>query len=78
MDMVNIRLSNLMALDATCFGNWGASPRHYAACIDLALSGKITLKPFVELHPLSDINRIFHAAHAGQLTRRAVLVPGHD
>lgn len=78
MDMVSLRLSNLMALDATCFGNWGASPKHYPACVELVLSGRVTLKPFVETHPLSSINEIFHAAHAGRLTRRAVLVPEHD
>ena len=31
--------------------------------------------PFVEKHPLSEINQVFEAAHAGALKRRAVLVP---
>lgn len=78
MDTVTLRLSNLMALDAACFGNWGASPRHYAACAGLVLSGRITLKPFIELHPLSRINEVFQEAHSGRLSRRAVLVPDHD
>ncbi|MCK6439045.1 MAG: 6-hydroxycyclohex-1-ene-1-carbonyl-CoA dehydrogenase [Planctomycetes bacterium] len=75
MDIPKVRLSNLMALDATCFGNWGCSPRHYPAVVDLVLSGKITLKPFIQRHPLTEINALFELAHRGQLTRRAILVP---
>jgi 6-hydroxycyclohex-1-ene-1-carbonyl-CoA dehydrogenase len=31
--------------------------------------------PFIERHPLSQINEIFAAVHDGRLTRRAILVP---
>ena len=32
MDKPDIRLSNLMALNATAFGSWGCSTAHYPAC----------------------------------------------
>lgn len=72
MDKPDIRLSNLMALDATAFGSWGCSPRLYQHAVDLVLSGKIQVAPFVERHPLADGPALFAAPHAG---RRAILVP---
>ena len=75
MDKVELRLSNLMAFDARAIGNWGCPPEHYPAALDLVLEGKVRLAPFVETHPLADIDRVFHAVHAREITRRAVLVP---
>ncbi len=69
------RLSNLMAFNARLQGNWGCLPEYYPRALDLVLAGKVRMKPFVELHPLDDINTIFEAAHAHQLSRRAILVP---
>jgi 6-hydroxycyclohex-1-ene-1-carbonyl-CoA dehydrogenase len=76
MDKVEVRLSNLMAFHARALGNWGCAPELYPAALDLVLDGKVKLAPFVERHPLDDINRVFADAHAHKLTRRAVLVPG--
>ncbi|MCC6867687.1 MAG: 6-hydroxycyclohex-1-ene-1-carbonyl-CoA dehydrogenase [Burkholderiales bacterium] len=75
MDKVEIRLSNLMAFDARAIGNWGCPPEQYGAALDLVLDGKVAIKPFVETHPLSDINRVFDAVHHREISRRAVLVP---
>jgi 6-hydroxycyclohex-1-ene-1-carbonyl-CoA dehydrogenase len=75
MDRVEVRLSNLMAFDARAIGNWGCPPEHYPAALDLVLDGKVAIEPFVELHPLDDINHVFSAVHARQIRRRAVLVP---
>jgi len=75
MDKVELRLSNLMAFDARAIGNWGCPPELYPAALDLVLDGKVRLAPFVEMHPLERINDVFHAVHARELTRRAVLVP---
>jgi len=75
MDKVELRLSNLMAFDARALGNWGCPPELYPAALDLVLDGGVKLAPFVETHPLADINRVFHAVHAREITRRAVLVP---
>ncbi len=75
MDKIDIRLSNLMAFDARALGNWGCPPEHYPAALDLVLGGKVQIAPFVEIHPLADINPVFDAVHRREITRRAVLVP---
>jgi len=75
MDRVELRLSNLMAFDARALGNWGCPPKLYPGALDLVLDRKIELKPFVEIHPLTQINDIFAAASRHELSRRAVLVP---
>ncbi len=72
---VEVRLSNLMAFDATVAGNWGCLPEHYPAIVDLVLSGKVALEPFVELRPLSAINTTFEDLRAHRVARRAILVP---
>jgi len=75
MDKVEVRLSNLMAFDARAIGNWGCPPESYPAALDLVLDGKVEIKPFVEAHPLDDINRVFAAVHHREIKKRAVLVP---
>jgi 6-hydroxycyclohex-1-ene-1-carbonyl-CoA dehydrogenase len=75
MDKVELRLSNLMAFDARAIGNWGCPPEFYPAALDLVLDGRVRLAPFVETHPLDRINEVFHAVHAREITRRAVMVP---
>lgn len=72
MEKPDIRLSNLMALDATAFGSWGCSPRHYLEAVGLVLSGAVSVRPFVERHPLSDGPALIAAPHGD---RRPVLVP---
>ncbi|MDE2397218.1 MAG: 6-hydroxycyclohex-1-ene-1-carbonyl-CoA dehydrogenase [Burkholderiales bacterium] len=75
MDKVEIRLSNLMAFDARALGNWGCPPEFYSAALDLVLDGRVQIKPFVEPHPLDDINRVFEAVHRREIKKRAVMVP---
>jgi 6-hydroxycyclohex-1-ene-1-carbonyl-CoA dehydrogenase len=41
----------------------------------MVLDGKVQIAPFVETHPLDDINRVFDAVHHREIRRRAVLVP---
>jgi len=72
---LQLRLSNLMAFDATARGNWGCLPEHYPAIVDLVLSGKVALKPFVEQRPLSTVNQVFEEMHAGRVNRRVILIP---
>ncbi len=76
MDTVELRLSNLMAFHAKAQGNWGCDVTLYPHALDLILDGRVKLAPFVEQHPLDSIQEIFTAAHAHQLSRRAILVPG--
>ena len=72
---VELRLSNLMAFDATAQGNWGCLPEHYPAIVDLVLSGKVALEPFVERRPLASINETFSELHSRGCSRRVILVP---
>lgn len=78
MDKVEVRLSNLMAYHARAIGNWGCPPELYPDALELVLNGRVKVVPFVEKHPLSEINEVFEAVHAGALKRRAVLIPDTD
>jgi 6-hydroxycyclohex-1-ene-1-carbonyl-CoA dehydrogenase len=75
LDQVEIRLSNLMAFNATARGNWGCVPKYYPPVVDLILAGKMDLKPFVKIYPLDAINEIFEMVHQRQINQRAILVP---
>jgi 6-hydroxycyclohex-1-ene-1-carbonyl-CoA dehydrogenase len=72
---LELRLSNLMAFDATAQGNWGCLPEHYPAIVEMALTDRIKLRPFVELRPMSSINQTFEDLHEGRASRRVILVP---
>ena len=72
---LELRLSNLMALDATARGNWGCLPEHYPAIVDLVLQGRVQLSPFIEQRPLSTINETFAAVHNHEIARRVILIP---
>ena len=72
---LELRLSNLMAFDATAEGNWGCAPEHYPAILDLVLSERVRLRPFIEQRPLSTINQTFEDLHHRRITRRVILVP---
>jgi len=75
MDKLEVRLSNLMAFHARLLGNWGCPPNLYPGALELVLSGKVKLAPFIERQPLDAINDVFHAVHDGQVVRRQILVP---
>src|SRR5271167_588522 len=72
---VEVRLSNLMAFDATARGNWGCPPAQYPNALAMVLERKIHMQPFVEMHPLEEAQQVLEAVHHHQLRRRAVLVP---
>ncbi len=75
MDTVEIRLSNLMAFHATARGSWGCIPKYYPNVVNLVLSGKVKIKPFVKCFPLSQINEVFEMVHSRKIQERPVLVP---
>ncbi len=75
MDTVEIRLSNLMAFHATAKGNWGCLPKYYPPTLDLVLSGKVQLSPFVKTYPLDEINEVFETVHNRKILERAIMVP---
>lgn len=75
MDSVTVRLSNLMAFDACAEGTWGCLPELYPSALEMVLSGRVRIAPFVERRPLSSIDAVFAALARGEIRRRPVLVP---
>jgi 6-hydroxycyclohex-1-ene-1-carbonyl-CoA dehydrogenase len=75
MDKVTIRLSNLMAFDATAFGSWGCPPQRYPEAIELVTSGKVDLLPFTRKVPMADIQEVLEEAHGRSDPRRTILIP---
>jgi len=71
----SLRLSNLMALDATAQGNWGCLPELYPEVLQLVLSGRVKLTPFTERRPLSSINETFADVHNHRIAQRPILTP---
>jgi len=74
-EKIAVRLSNLMAFDATMRGTWGCLPEHYPAVVALVLSGAVRLDAYVTPRKMSDINETFEALHRHELRKRPVLVP---
>ena len=72
---VEIRLSNLMAFDATARGNWGCPPEQYPAALALVLEGKVALQPYVEEHSLDEAPEVLEAVRKHAIRRRAILIP---
>jgi len=69
-------ISRLMAFDAEIIGTWGCLPEYYPVVLQMVLSGKIQIEPFVETRPMSQINEVFEEVHkAGSPPRRIVLTP---
>jgi 6-hydroxycyclohex-1-ene-1-carbonyl-CoA dehydrogenase len=78
-EKAEVRLSNLMAYDATARGNWGCAPANYPKALRLVLEGRVKLGPFIEMHPLAEIPDLLCAAARHEIRRRAVVVPdGRD
>jgi len=75
MDTVDVRLSNLMAFHATARGTWGCLPGYYPDVLNLVLSDRVKIRPFVKCFPLSQIDAVFEAVHARRMLERAIMVP---
>jgi 6-hydroxycyclohex-1-ene-1-carbonyl-CoA dehydrogenase len=74
-EKVRLRLSNLMAHDATLVGTWGCPPEAYPAVLRLVYQGKVAIAPFVARAPMSDLNHLLDEMAAHRLERRMVLLP---
>ncbi len=75
MSKVNYSISRLMAFDAEIIGTWGCLPEYYPMVLELVLSGKVALDPFVETRPMSTIADTFDELHKTPPEKRIVLVP---
>jgi 6-hydroxycyclohex-1-ene-1-carbonyl-CoA dehydrogenase len=75
MDKVEVRLSNLMAFDATAFGTWGCPPELYPEAIDLVSSGKVKLLPFTRKVPMSELAQVLEQVDGHSDARRTILIP---
>ena len=75
LDKIPLRLSNLMAFDATAFGNWGCLPSHFEPILNLIADGRLNVGPYVEHFPMSRLNDLLkEECHV----RRPVLVPDFE
>jgi 6-hydroxycyclohex-1-ene-1-carbonyl-CoA dehydrogenase len=76
-DAVNVRLSNLMAFDASVHGTWGCPPDRYPDVLRLIAEGRIRIDPFIDHAPMSRVNELLDAMAHHQLQARMVLDPRH-
>lgn len=75
MEKLEVRLGNLMAFDATVFGNWGCRPALYPEALKLVLSGQVRIRPFIRRFPLDAINDVLTGARNHEFKERPVLTP---
>ena len=75
MHKLEYSISRLMAFDAEIIGTWGCLPEYYPQVLEMVMSGKIALAPFVQTRPMSTIAEAFDEAHSKSPDRRIVLVP---
>ena len=75
LSKVTYSISRLMAFDAEIIGTWGCLPEYYPMVLELVLSGKVALDPFVQTRPMSTIVETFNEAHHTPPEKRIVLVP---
>lgn len=74
-EVVPLRLSNLMALDAEAYGNWGAEPALYGEALAMVLAGKVDVTSAVQRYSLRDAPEVLERARRHELDHRPVLVP---
>ena len=74
-ETINVRLSNLMAFDASAYGNWGCDPMLYPEALALVASGKVRIRGQVRKEKMSEAPKILDAVHKHAFQERVVLVP---
>jgi len=74
-EKVPLRLSNLMAYDATVHGTWGCPPEAYPAVLDLIYRGEVQLTPFIEHASMSSLNNLLDDMAHHRLSKRMILHP---
>ncbi len=74
-DKVTVRLSNLMAYDATVHGTWGCPPEVFPEVLAMIYDGRVVLEPFVDHAGMSELNKLLDDMAHHRLTRRMILHP---
>ncbi|MDM7994206.1 MAG: 6-hydroxycyclohex-1-ene-1-carbonyl-CoA dehydrogenase [Acidobacteriota bacterium] len=72
---IDLRLSNLMAFDATLHGTWGCPPEVYPGVLRLIEEEKVKLDPFIAYGPMSKVNDYLADMAAHKLEKRMVMDP---
>jgi 6-hydroxycyclohex-1-ene-1-carbonyl-CoA dehydrogenase len=75
MAKVEYSIARLMAFDAEIIGTWGCLPEYYPQVLEMAVSGKIAIEPYVQTRPMSSIREAFEEAHRKPPDKRIVLTP---
>ena len=75
---LELRLSNLMAYDATARGNWGCPPDQYPYALDAVLKLQVAVAPYVEEHSLDEAPEVFDAVVRHAIGRRVVFKPARN
>jgi 6-hydroxycyclohex-1-ene-1-carbonyl-CoA dehydrogenase len=70
-----VRLSNLMAFDATVQGTWGCKTELYPEALKLVIEDKVTLKPFIQTYPMSEAPDVIQQVADHKIDKRAILIP---
>jgi 6-hydroxycyclohex-1-ene-1-carbonyl-CoA dehydrogenase len=70
-----LRLSNLMAFDATVQGTWGCKTELYPEALKLVIEDKVTLKPFIQTYPMSEAPDVIQQVADHKIDKRAILMP---
>ncbi|MHB8877734.1 MAG: 6-hydroxycyclohex-1-ene-1-carbonyl-CoA dehydrogenase [Myxococcaceae bacterium] len=70
-----VKLSNLMAFDATAYGNWGCDPALYPYALELVTSGAVRVRGLIRKERMADAPQVIDAVHHGKIAERVVLVP---
>ncbi len=68
-------ISRLMAFDAEIIGTWGCLPEYYPQALQMVLSKKVALEPYVQTRSMSTIVETFHEVHDRPREKRIILIP---
>ncbi len=77
-ESITVRLSNLMAFDATAQGTWGCLPELYPEALAMVLDGRIKIQPFIERRPMHRLQQTFEDLHHKRLSQRPVMLPDFE
>jgi 6-hydroxycyclohex-1-ene-1-carbonyl-CoA dehydrogenase len=75
LEKISLRLSNLMAFDATLQGTWGCKVELYAEALKMVTENKIDLKSFIQVEPMAQGPEIMEKVARHEIDKRVILVP---